>query len=308
MRKSLAGVASGKLFITLITLIATMSLFVCVAAAEYPDRPVNLIVPWAPGGGTDIMARILAPEAQKYLGQKIVVVNKSGGSGSVGHTFGSRTKPNGYTITMGTTEMSSVHLLGLAKFSYKDFDPICLIATGPCTLVVLNDSPFKNLADFIAAAKKAPGKLKVSTIPVGGTWNVAAQGLAKLAGIKINILPYAGGGPAVTALLGGHVDAGSSGFMEVINFAKDKKLRILAVTTEKRMKAYPQYPTYKEQGIDMTIGAYWSIVVPKGTPQKIKDKINSAFKKAVMGGPPNCERNEASNLRGAAKPRFCRAD
>ena len=250
-------------------------------AGDYPDRSITLVVPWAAGGGTDTVARILAPEAEKALGQKVVVVNKTGGNGAVGHTFGAQAKPDGYTITLGTTEMSTVHLLGLAKFSYTDFDPICLVATGPGCLAVIEASPYKTLKDMLEAAKKKPGELKISSIGVGGIWNLVAVALCKKAGVQMNILPYNGGGPAVVAALGGHVDGASVGFMEALPQVLDKKMRFLGVASDERVKAYPDYPTFKEQGIDLAMGAYWAIMVPKKVPADIKTKISEAFKKAV---------------------------
>jgi putative tricarboxylic transport membrane protein len=250
-------------------------------AGDYPDRSITFVVPWAAGGGTDTVARILAPEAEKALGQKLVVMNKTGGNGAIGHTFGAQAKPDGYTITMGTTEMSTVHLLGLAKFSYTDFDPICLVATGPGCLAVLESSPYKTLAELVDAAKKKPGELKISSIGVGGIWNLVAVGLCKRAGVQMNILPYSGGGPAVVDALGGHVDGASVGFMEALPQVLDKKMRFLGVASDERVKTYPDFPTFKEQGIALAMGAYWAIMVPKNVPAGIKSKISEAFRKAV---------------------------
>lgn len=250
-------------------------------AGDYPDRSITFVVPWAAGGGTDTVARILAPEVEKALGQKLVVVNKTGGNGAVGHTFGAQAKPDGYTITLGTTEMSTVHLLGLAQFSYTDFDPICLVATGPGCLAVLESSPYKTLAELLDASKKKPGELKISSIGVGGIWNLVAVGLGKKAGVQMNILPYNGGGPAVVAALGGHVDGASVGFMEALPQVLDKKMRFLGVASDERVKTYPDFPTFKEQGIHLAMGAYWAVMVPKNVPSDIKAKISEAFKKAV---------------------------
>jgi tripartite-type tricarboxylate transporter receptor subunit TctC len=252
-----------------------------VWANDYPNRSITLVVPWAAGGGTDTVARILAPEVEKVLGQKVVVVNKTGGNGAVGHTYGAQARPDGYTITLGTTEMSTVHLLGLAKFSYRDFDPICLVATGPGCLAVLDSSPYRTLADLVADAKKNPGQIKISSIGVGGIWNLVAVGLCKRAGIRMNILPYEGGGPAVVAALGGHVDGASVGFMEALPQVLDKKMRFLGVASAERLKTYPEYPTFKEQGIDLAMGAYWAVMVPKNVPADIKAKISQAFGQAV---------------------------
>lgn len=250
-------------------------------AGDYPDRTITLVVPWSAGGGTDTVARILAPEVEKVLGQKVVVLNKTGGNGAVGHTYGAKAKPDGYTITLGTTEMSTVHLLGLAKFSYRDFSPICLVTTGPGCLAVPAKSPYKKLQDLIAAAKKKPNKIKISSIGVGGIWNLVAVGIDKKANIKLNILPYKGGGPAVVAVLGGHVDGASVGFMEALPQVLDKKMRFLGVASAERVEAYPDYPTFKEQGLDLAMGAYWAIMVPKKVPADVKAKISKAFAKAV---------------------------
>jgi tripartite-type tricarboxylate transporter receptor subunit TctC len=269
---------------TLALMVMTVTLLFGVTAAvaaDYPNRSITLVVPWAAGGGTDTVARILAPEAEKALGQKVVVVNKTGGNGAVGHTFGAHARPDGYTVTLGTTEMSTVHLLGLAKFSFRDFEPICLVATGPGCLAVPDSSVYKTLDDILADAKKRPGEIKISSIGVGGIWNLVAVGLCKKAGVQMNILPYNGGGPAVVATLGGHVDGASVGFMEALPQVLDGKMRFLGVAGDERVAAYPDYPTFKEQGIDLALGAYWGIVVPKKTPDDIKQKLSQAFEKAV---------------------------
>jgi putative tricarboxylic transport membrane protein len=259
-----------------------LSLLPQQAAAAYPDRAITLVIPWPAGGATDMLGRIIASEAEKLMGQNVVVVNKVGGGGAVGHTFGAQAKPDGYTITLATTEASTVHLLGLSPFSYKDFDPLMLIATGPSGLGVLTNSPYKSFKDFQADAKKKPGQLKVSSIAVGGIWNLCAIGISKKAGIQLNILPYAGGGPAVVAALGGHVDASMVGFSEILPQAREKKMRFLGITAAERHGAFPEAPTFKEQGIDLDLGAWWGICIPKNTPADIKSKIHENFKKAVQ--------------------------
>ncbi len=273
-----AGLCFCTAALTVMVLLFTVS---GAFSGDYPERSIKLIVPWAAGGGTDTVARILAPEVEKVLGQNIVVMNKPGGNGAVGHTFGAQAKPDGYTITLGTTEMSTVHLLGLSDFSYRDFDPICLVATGPGCMAVLDSSPYDSLQDIIADAKERPGEVKVSSIGVGGIWNLVAVGLCKKADVEMNILPYNGGGPAVVAALGGHVDAASVGFMEALPQVLDGKMRFLGVASDERVPYYPDYPTFKEQGVDLALGAYWGIMVPKDVPAEIKKTISKAFQKAV---------------------------
>jgi tripartite-type tricarboxylate transporter receptor subunit TctC len=250
-------------------------------AAGYPDRSITLVIPWPAGGATDMLGRMLASEVEKYIGQQVVVVNKTGGGGAIGHTFGAQAKPDGYTITLATTEASTVHLLGVSPFSYRDFDPLLLIATGPAGFSVLSSSPYKTFKDLLEDAKKRPEQIKVSSIAAGGIWNLCAVAISKKAGIQLNILPYAGGGPAVVAALGGHVDAACVGFAETLSHARDGKMRYLGVTSGQRLPTYPDAPTFVEQGIPVDLGAWWGICLPKGTPKDIQAKIHEAFRKAI---------------------------
>jgi tripartite-type tricarboxylate transporter receptor subunit TctC len=250
-------------------------------AADYPTRAVTLVIPWPAGGATDMLGRMLASEVEKNLGQQVVVVNKTGGGGAIGHTFGAQAKPDGYTLTLATTEASTVHLLGVSPFSYRDFDPLVLIATGPAGLAVMANSPYKGFQDLVEDAKKRPDQVKIASIAAGGIWNICALGISKTAGIKLNVLPYAGGGPAVVAALGGHVDGACVGFSETLAHVRDGKMRYLGITTGERVQAYPNAVTFKEQGIPIELGAWWGVCVPKGTPKEIQGKIHEAFKKAL---------------------------
>lgn len=267
------------LVFAILSLVVTPHLF----AAGYPDRAITLVIPWPAGGATDMLGRMLASEVEKNLGQQVVVVNKTGGGGAIGHTFGAQAKPDGYTITLATTEASTVHLLGVSPFSYRDFDPLLLIATGAAGFSVLTGSPYKTFKDLVDDAKKRPEQIKISSIAAGGIWNLCAVGISKKAGIKLNILPYAGGGPAVVAALGGHVDGACVGFAETLSHARDGKMRYLGVTSGKRLPTYLDAPTFTEQGIPIELGAWWGICVPKGTPKDIQGKIHEAFKKAIHG-------------------------
>jgi tripartite-type tricarboxylate transporter receptor subunit TctC len=224
---------------------------------------------------------MLASEVERNLGQQVVVVNKTGGGGAIGHTFGAQAKADGYTITLATTEASTVHLLGVSPFSFRDFDPLVLIATGPAGLAVLANSPYKTFLELAEDARKRPEQIKVSSIAAGGIWNLCAVGISKRANIKLNILPYAGGGPAVVAALGGHVDAACVGFAETLSHVRDGKMRYLGVTSGQRLQTYPDAATFKEQGIPVELGAWWGVCVPKGTPKDIQGKIQEAFEKAL---------------------------
>ena len=267
------------LVFAILSLMAIPNLF----AAGYPDRAITLVIPWPPGGATDMLGRILASEVGKNMGQQVVVVNKTGGGGAIGHTFGAQAKPDGYTITLATTEASTVHLLGVSPFSYRDFDPLLLIATGAAGLAVLTSSPYKTFRNLVEDAKNRPEQVKIASIAAGGIWNLCAVGISKKAGIQLNILPYAGGGPAVVAALGGHVDGACVGFSETLSHVRDGKMRYLGVTSGERLQTYPDAPTFKEQGIPLELGAWWGICLPKGTPPDIQGKIHEAFRKAIHG-------------------------
>jgi tripartite-type tricarboxylate transporter receptor subunit TctC len=247
----------------------------------YPEKEIRIVVPWPPGGATDQLARLVASEAEKKIGKPVVVENKAGGGGAIGHTDGSKSKPDGYTITMMTTEASTAHLLKLSDFSYRDFEPIMLIATSPAAMAVAANAPYNTLNDLINDAKAKPGKIQIGSLAKGGIWNLAAVGVEKKSGASFNIVAYPGGAPAVTALLGGHIQGVSVGFSEALPFALDGKVKILGVASDKRQGAYDKAPTMKEQKIDLSMGAWWGLGVPKNTPAEIKDKIHSAFKEAV---------------------------
>lgn len=276
-------VRHGWIFSLLIGAVLSLAAIPGLFAAEYPTRAITLVIPWPAGGATDMLGRMLASEVEQNIGQQVVVVNKTGGGGAIGHTFGAQAKPDGYTVTLATTEASTVHLLGVSPFSYRDFDPLVLIATGAAGFSVLTASPYKTFKDLVEDAKKRPEQIKVSSIAAGGIWNLCAVGISKKAGMKLNILPYAGGGPAVVAALGGHVDGACVGFAETLSHARDGKMRYLGVTSGTRLPTYPEAPTFTEQGIPIELGAWWGIGVPKGTPQDIQVKIHEAFKKAIHG-------------------------
>lgn len=251
-----------------------------VDVSKWPEKDIKLIIPWPAGGATDLLGRLIAAEAEKIFGVSVVVENKAGGGGAVGHTEGAMAKPDGYTITLMTTEASTAHLLGLAEFKYSDHDPIMLVATSPAAMAVEASSPFKSMKDLIEACKAEPEMIQISSLAAGGIWNLAAVGVEKKAGIDFTIVPYSGGAPAITAALGKHVDGVSAAFSEVLPFAQDKKLRILGIVSDDRQVAFPDAPTMKEQGIDISMGAWWGIGLPKNTPAEIKTKIHDTIKQA----------------------------
>ncbi|MDO4561001.1 MAG: tripartite tricarboxylate transporter substrate binding protein [bacterium] len=250
-------------------------------AADFPTRDITLVVPWAPGGATDTLARLLAADAQKNISRSVVVLNKTGGNGAIGHTYGSSARKDGYTVTLMTTESSIMHLMGSAKFTYEDFTPVALIATAPAVIAVTNDSPYKNYKDLVNAVKKSPEKIKIASLSEGSIWNLAMKLIAKESGVKFTAVPFDGGNPAITAALGKHMDAVACGYSEILPFVQDGRMRILGVTSAKRQATYDKAPTFKEQGVPVEIGAWWGIGLPKGTQEETVAKVAELFGNAI---------------------------
>ncbi|TAK43774.1 MAG: tripartite tricarboxylate transporter substrate binding protein, partial [Betaproteobacteria bacterium] len=214
------------------------------AQDPYPTKPVTMIVPFPPGGVADIVGRPLAAVMEKTLKQPVVVVNRTGAGGAVGMAAVARAAPDGYTILMGLSSISvfpvSDRINGKTPaYEMKDFAPIALVTADPTVLVVRADGPYKSLKHFVEAAKSNPGKINYSSAGVYSTLHVAMEIFAHAAGIKLFHVPYQGGGPAVTALLGGQVEALASGPAAAIGQIKGGKMRALASWSDKRLALLP---------------------------------------------------------------------
>lgn len=271
---------SRKLIIGLfLSLIILFSL--PIEAAEFPTREVQIIIPYAAGGATDLIFRALAVTAQKYLGKPIIVVNRPGGGGTVGVTEASQAKPDGYTLLSAITPLTILPHQVKTTFTYKSFEPIINVVKDPGMFLVRSDSPWKTLHEFLDYAKKNPEMITVGNSGAGGGVHLIALAFEKTAGVKFNHIPFAGGGPSVTALLGGHINAVSVSPPEGIEHVKAGKLRIIALFAEKRFDIFPDVPTVKEQGIDFTMGQWRGLVAPKGTPPDVIKKLHDAFKKGM---------------------------
>ncbi len=271
----------------LLVLVLVLSCFVVpssAVAADFPTRDITLVVPWAPGGATDTLARLLASEVQNDITRSVVVLNKTGGNGAIGHTYGSTARKDGYTVTLMTTESSIMHLMGAAKFSYNDFEPVALIATAPAVIAVTEDSPYQTYSEFVEAVKKNPDQIKVASLSEGSIWNLALKLIGKESGVNFTAIPFDGGNPAIMAALGKHADAVSCGYSEILPFAMDGRMRILGVTSAKRQATWEEAPTFNEQGIPVEIGAWWGIGVPTETPKEIVDALAGLFGKAIESG------------------------
>ena len=252
----------------------------------YPTRPITMIVPFPPGGVADLTGRPTALTMEKYLKQRIVIENKAGAGGAVGMAAVAKAKPDGYTIMMA---LSSISIIPPAErlfdreppYEMKQLVPIALISADPTVLVVRSDSPWKSVKDFVEDAKKRPGKINYSSSGIYGTLHMAMEIFANSAEIKLFHIPYQGGGPAVTALLGGQVEALASGPSAVIGQIKGGKLRALASWGDKRLASLPDVPTFKELGYNAEFYIWSGLFAPAGTPATIVQTLRSAAHRAV---------------------------
>ena len=252
----------------------------------YPVRPVTMIVPFPPGGVADIVGRPLAVTMEKTLRQPIVVVNRTGAGGAVGMREVAKAQPDGYTILMALSSISifpvSDRINGKQPaYELKDFAPIALVTADPTVLVVRADSRYKTVKDFVEYAKANPGKINYSSSGVYGTLHVAMEIFANAAGIKLFHVPYGGGGPAVTALLGGQVEASAQGPAAAIAQINGGKMRALASWSTERLKLLPDIPTFKELGYDAEFYIWSGVFAPAGTPAPVLGRLREAVREAA---------------------------
>jgi tripartite-type tricarboxylate transporter receptor subunit TctC len=271
-----------------IPLLLVFTLLSLAAGAQdaYPSRPITMIVPFPPGGVADIVGRPLAATMEKTLRQPVVVVNRTGAGGAVGMAAAAKSAPDGYTILMGLSSISifpvSDRINGKTPaYELKEFAPIALVTADPTVLVVRTDSPYKTLKEFVDAAKAKPGKINYSSSGVYGTLHVAMEIFANAAGIQLFHVPYGGGGPAVTALLGGQVEALASGPAAAIGQIRGGKMRALASWSSERLALLPEIPTFKELGYDAEFYIWSGVFVPAATPAPVVSRIREAVRDAA---------------------------
>lgn len=248
-------------------------------AAAYPTKAVSVVVPWAAGGGTDRVARFWADEFQKELGRPFVVVNRTGGGGAVGHSAGAQAAPDGYTITMVTFELGTMHHMGLTDVSYADYDYIVQMNEDPAGVIVRRDAPWQTLDDLLDDIRSNPGQRTFSGTAVGGVWDLARIGMLLEAGIDpatTTWAPSQGAAPAIVELLGGHVDVITCSLPEAQSQLESGDLRALAIMADQRHATFTDVPTLKEQGIDWSVGAWRAFALPKGTPPDVRRVLMDA--------------------------------
>lgn len=253
---------------------------VAQAAASYPNKPIKIIVPFPPGGATDILARAIGAELQKTFNQSVIVENKPGGGGNLGADAVAKSAPDGYTLVMGTVGTHAINMSLYSKMPYdavKDFEPVVLVAGVPNLLVVHPSVNAKNVKELTALAKAMPGKLNVASSGNGTSIHMAAELYKVMAGVDILHVPYKGSSPAVTDLLGGQVQLMFDNMPSALPHAKAGKLRPLAVTSLKRSASFPDVPTMDEEGLKGFDATSWfGLLAPAGTPKDIVAKLNKA--------------------------------
>jgi len=253
------------------------------AAAEYPDRPITLIVPWGAGGGTDATGRMLATLLEEKLGQPINVVNRTGGGSVIGHTEIAKAAPDGYTLGIITTELSMFHWMGTSPVTYKDFDTIGLYNADPSAVIVKADSPYASMQDLAAAIKSNAGAIKAGGANMGGVNHLAYASLVnQLGGDKAFWVPTEGAAPALQLVTSGALDVVVVQLPEAQGLIDAGELRPLAVLGTERNPKMPDLPTIKEAaGIDFAISGWRGIAGPKGLPDDVEAKLVAATEEAV---------------------------
>lgn len=264
-----------------ILLIFSVTLVMPIHAVGFPTKEVQVIIPWAAGGATDLIFRALAANTGKYLGKAVVIVNRPGGGSAVGYTEGAQAKPDGYMLTAAVTPLTILPHQVTTAYTYRNFEPIINVVSDPSMFLIRSDAPWKSLKEFLDYAKKHPEMITVGNSGAGGGVHLVALAFEKTAGVKLNHIPFSGGGPSVTAILGGHINAVSVSPPEGISHVQAGKLKILALFAEKRLEMFPDVPTVKEQGVDFAMGMWRGLVAPKGTPPDAIKKLHDAFKQGM---------------------------
>jgi len=271
---------------TLIGMAAAVAAAFSVGAAQaqnYPNRPITLIVPWGAGGGTDQTARIIGTLLEKDIGQPVNVVNRTGGSGVVGHAAIAEAAPDGYTIGLITVEITMMHHQGLTKLNQSNYTPLGLMNIDPAGVSVRADAPYKTVNDVLAAIKANPGKFKASGTGQGGIWHLALAGMLNSNRIDPMAAPWVpsqGAAPGLNDLVAGGVEFVTCSLPEARALIEAGKVRPLAIMADQPAKLFPNVPTLKAAtGSNWTVGAWRGMAGPKGMPADVTAKLSAAFKK-----------------------------
>ena len=281
-----------KIAVGIFVLITLLGYNVQAQDANFPNKPVKLVVTYPPGGSSDLMARIMGQKLSQYWNQPVIIESKPGAAGSIGMEFAARQAADGYTFVIGNLGPAGVNPL-LSKVPYsmeKDFIAVSLTATGPNILVVPTTSPYKSLSDLVAAAKAKPDSISFGTSGPGSMSHLAGEMIMRQAGVKMISVPYKGGGLAVNDLIAGQINMMVSDALPVSQHIKTGRLRALGITSAKRSPMSPEIPTFAEVGMNGLVAVnWWGVFLPTGTPKAIVDQYMSALVK-IMADPDLKER------------------
>lgn len=264
-----------------VAIASLLALGAAPAFADYPERPVTIIVPWGAGGGTDTIIRLFSVGFEEAMGQPINVVNRTGGSGVVGHSAIANASPDGYTLGACTSEITYFETIGLAPITPASFDLVSRLAVIPAGVTVAADSPHDSVEDLIAAAKE--GGLSSSGSGLGGPWHMAIAGMMKEVGGDVNtvqFIPSQGGAPALQDLVAGGISMFTGSPIEARALADAGEVKILAIMSDERSPAFPDVPTLKESGVDWALTNWFSLCAPAGLPDDVKAKVEAAAQEA----------------------------
>ncbi len=242
-------------------------------ANDFPTRPVELVVGFPPGGGTDVLARAFADAAKRHMSQPLLVTNRPGASGSIGLTDVLNTRADGHKLALVTAELAILPALNQVRFSADDFRMIAQLNADPAAILVRNEAPWATIEDFIAEVRRRPGHMKVGDSGVGSIYHLSAAAMADRVGAEFLHAPFAGSAPGLTALLGGHIDAMTTSPAEASAHVLAGRLRILAVMADARLPTFENVPTLKERGVDLSIGTWRGLAVRRDTPQQAVDAL-----------------------------------
>ena len=266
-------------------MLATMLAAISAAAADYPARTVTLVVPYPPGGGVDAMARVVAAKLSEAMHAQFIVDNRPGAGGTIGTRAVAQAAPDGYTLLLGHTGTISINPSLYAHAGYdtrKDFAPIGLVASMPVALLANPSFPAKSIAEFIAMAKKDPGKFNLGTSALGTGGYMCAELFKAEAGVNVAIIPYKGTAPVMNDLLGGHVPIAFGVLPPALGNIAAGKLRAVAVTSKKRFSLLPDVPTFDESGLPgFEAVLHYGLLAPAGTPKEIVDRLSEEVRKLV---------------------------
>jgi len=264
-------VCAGTAFLVLTVAVALPAL------ADFPDRAIRIVVPYPPGGTTDLLARAIAPRLAERLHQTVVIDNRAGAGGVIGAKLVAKSTPDGYTLLFGTIATHGILPVLLKPAPYdalKDFAPITLVASTPNVLVASPAAPFRNVGEFLALARANPGTINFGSTSLGGSPHMSGELLKTMAKVDLVHVPYKGGGPMLIDLIGGQIQTGFDNLPSSINHIRAGKIRALAVTTAKRWPGAPEIPTLAEAGVPgYEASAWFGLLAPAGTPQPVIDQL-----------------------------------